>query len=110
MNNTMSYFKDNIKRLSEINLSISNPDNKMKQSNYDPVKYSKNQEIIREISFSRKISFNLLNNLNKGKNQRTNLLDKGYDNILIHSRLNSFGKISEKKLKEFIEFKDEFNQ
>ena len=42
MNNTMSYFKDNIKRLSEINLSISNPDNKMKQSNYDPVKYSKN--------------------------------------------------------------------
>ena len=109
MNNTMSYFKDNIKRLSEINFNISNPDTKMKQSNYDPVKYIKGKEIIRRVSFSRKMTYNFLNNLNMGKNQRTNILDKGVDNILIHSRLtNSFGKISEKKLKEFMEFKDDF--
>ena len=55
------------------------------------------------------MTYNFLNNLNMGKNQRTNILDKGVDNILIHSRLtNSFGVISEDKLKEFLELEDDF--
>ena len=32
-----------------------------------------------------------------------------YDNILIHSRFtNSFGEVQEEKLKEFLEFEDDF--
>ena len=107
---TMSYFKENIKRFSQIDLNINNPYVNMKQSNYDPVKYIKGKDLIRRVSVSRKIPFNLSNNLNDGKNQRIIGFDKGYDNILIQTRLtNSFGKISENKLKEFIEFQDEFN-
>ena len=110
ISDTMSYFKENIKRFSQIDLNINNPYINMKQSNYDPVKYIKGKDLIRRVSVSRKIPFNLSNNLNDGKNQRIIGFDKGYDNILIHTRLtNSFGKISENKLKEFIEFQDEFN-
>lgn len=110
ISDTMSYFKENIKRFSQIDLNINNPYINMKQSNYDPVKYIKGKDLIRRVSVSRKIPFNLSNNLNDGKNQRIIGFDKGYDNILIQTRLtNSFGKISENKLKEFIEFQDEFN-
>ena len=110
ISDTMSYFKENIKRFSQIDLNINNPYINMKQSNYDPVKYIKGKDLIRRVSVSRKIPFNLSNNLNDGKNQRIIGFDKGYDNILIHTRLtNSFGKITENKLKEFNEFQDEFN-
>ena len=110
ISDTMNYFKENIKRFSQIDLNINNPYINMKQSNYDPVKYIKGKDLIKRVSVSRKIPFNLSNNLNDGKNQRIIGFDKGYDNILIHTRLtNSFGKISENKLKEFIEFQDEFN-
>ena len=110
INNTMSYFKDNIKRFSQIDLNINNPYINMKQTNYDPIKYIKGKELIRRVSASRKIPYNLSINLNDGKNQKIIGFDKGYDNILINTRLtNSFGKISENKLKEFIEFQDEFD-
>ena len=106
INNTMSYFKDNIKRFSQIDLNLNNPYANMKQANYDPVKYIKGKELIKRVSVNRKIPYNLPINLNDGKNQKI----IGFDNILIHTRLtNSFGKISENKLKEFNEFQDEFN-
>lgn len=106
INNTMSYFKDNIKRFSQIDLNLNNPYANMKQANYDPVKYIKGKELIKRVSVNRKIPYNLPINLNDGKNQKI----IGFDNILIHARLtNSFGKISENKLKEFNEFQDEFN-
>jgi hypothetical protein len=110
--NTLSYFKDNIKRFNEIDLSISNPDTKMKKFNYDPVKYIKGKELIRRVSVNRKIPFNLYSNFTDGKNQDKGSENKmvSYDNILIHTRLtNSFGDISEKKLKEFLEFEDQFD-
>ena len=106
INNTMSYFKDNIKRFSQIDLNLNNPYANMKQANYDPVKYIKGKELIKRVSVNRKIPYNLPINLNDGKNQKI----IGFDNILIHTRLtNSFGKITENKLKEFNEFQDEFN-
>jgi hypothetical protein len=112
IDNTLSYFKDNIKRFTEIDVSISNPDTKMKKFNYDPVKYIKGKELIRRVSVSRKIPFNLPLNFTDGKNQDKGVENKmvSYDNILIHTRLtNSFGEITENKLKEFLEFEDEFD-
>ena len=120
MSNTVIGFKDNIKRFTEINLSISNPDTKMKKFNYDPVKYIKGKELIRRVSFNRTIPFNIPNNLNDAKNVKSRAYSSydlskfeknkfNYDNILTHSRItNSFGVIQEDKLKEFLEFEDDF--
>ena len=119
MNNTMSCFKDNTKRFSEIDNNISNPDTKMKKFNYDPVKYIKGKELIRRVSINRPIPFAFQNNLIDLKNTKIKSLtidmskfDKNkvnYDNILIHSRFtNSFGEVQEEKLKEFLEFEDDF--
>ena len=115
---TLSCFKDNIKRFTEIDMSISNPDTKMKKFNYDPVKYLKGKDLIRRVSINRTLSIPV--NLNDVKNLKikgnsTNEIPKfektkvNYDNILILSRLtNSFGEIQEEKLKEFLEFEDDF--
>ena len=121
MSNTMIYFKDNFKRFTEINKRISNPDTKMKQFNYDPVKYIKGKDIIRRVSVSRSLPFPIPINSNEVKNLKSkpsftpDLLkfDKNkvkIDNILTQSRLtNSFGEIKEDKLKEFLEFEDDFD-
>lgn len=115
---TLSCFKDNIKRFTEIDMSISNPDTKMKKFNYDPVKYLKGKDLIRRVSINRNLTIPV--NLNDVKNLKikgnsTNEIPKfektkvNYDNILILSRLtNSFGEIQEEKLKEFLEFEDDF--
>lgn len=121
MSNTMIYFKDNFKRFTEINKRISNPDTKMKQFNYDPVKYIKGKDIIRRVSVSRSLPFPIPINSNEVKNLKSrpsftpDLLkfDKNkvkIDNILTQFRLtNSFGEIKEDKLKEFLEFEDDFD-
>lgn len=130
ISNTLSCFKDNIKRFTEIDQSISNPDTKMKKFNYDPVKFIKGKELIRRVSISRTMPFTMPLNINDGKknlrlrmslgankiNKNNVINTKGenkkvnYDNILIHSRLtNSFGEIPENKLKEFLEIEDEFD-
>jgi hypothetical protein len=115
-NKTLSCFKDNIKRFTEIDVSISNPDTKMKKFNYDPVKYIKGKELIRRVSINRTVPFSIPININEGKKIRPRMsiyMNKNekvnIDNILTHSRLtNSFGVISEDKLKEFLEFEDDF--
>jgi hypothetical protein len=120
MSNTLSCFKDNVKRFTEIGKSISNPDTKMKKFNYDPVKYIKGKDLIRRVSVNRTIPFSLPSNLNDGKNiklrsatfsemPKSDLKKINFYNILMHSRLtNSFGEIQEDKLKEFLEFEDDF--
>ena len=116
---TLSCFKDNLKRFTEIETNISNPDTKMKKFNYDPVKFIKGKELIRRVSINRTMPFSLPGNIIDVKNIKSRYssidipkLDKlgfNYDNILIHTRItNSFGEVHENKLKEFLEFKDDF--
>ena len=122
ISNSLSCFKDNIKRFTEIDHSINNPNSKMKIFNYDPVKYIKGKELIKMISINRTMSSAIpSNDNNKNKRPRWSISIKNdsiqkaeskninYDNILMQSRLTtSFGKIPENKLKEFRDIEDDF--
>ena len=122
ISNSLSCFKDNIKRFTEIDHSINNPNSKMIFFNYDPVKYIKGKELIKQISINRTMSSTIpSNDNNKNKRprwsisiksdtmQKTESKNINYDNILMQSRLTtSFGKIPENKLKEFKDIEDDF--
>ena len=122
INSTLSYFKDNIKRFNEIDISISNPDSKMKIFNYDPVKYIKGKELIKKVSVHRTMTSTNSGLDNKHLRPRWSIYSKkeiitkvedknnNFDNILLHSRLtNSFGKIPDEKFKEFKDIEDDFS-
>ena len=119
---SLSCFKDNINRFSEIEYSLNSPNSKRRNTNYDPLKYMKEKDLIKRISVRRNSS--LVNGLSKEERKSPNSLwgwkndsinkkdDKmtgNLNNILSHSRLtNAFGNISEQKLEEFYNIEDDF--
>ena len=124
ISNSLSCFKDNIKRFTEIDHSINNPNSKMKIYNYDPVKYIKGKELIKMVSINKTMSSSIPSNDFKNNRPRWSISIKSdmiqkmeskdikkanYDNILVQSRLTtSFGKIPENKFKEFKDIEDDF--
>lgn len=120
INSALSCFKDSIKRFNEINNSITNPDSKMRIFNYDPIKFIKGKELIKNVSINRSMTFGnvkIHDNISKqskslySKNSfKSKAENNNFENILSHSRAtNSFGKIPDDKLKEFREIEDDFS-
>ena len=124
---SLSCFKDNIKRFSEIEYSINNPNSNRKTFNYDPLKYMKEKDLIKRISVRRSVVNSIyIPNKNKDQdnqrklsifswydNENKQVEDKkvnNFDNILSHSRLtNTFGDMPEDKLDEFYNIEDDFH-
>ena len=122
ISSSLSCFKDNIKRFSEIDYSLTNPNSKVETYNYDPLKYMKEKDIMKKISVRRisyeivpikeekkqkRYSFWTVGNDNIKKNEDKNI--SNLNNVYSQSRLtNSFGKISENKLEEFYKIEDDF--
>ena len=128
---SLSCFKNSIKRFAEIDYSLNNPNSKRRNSNYDPLKFMKEKDLIKNISI-RRMSFavpppkenvrqrghsiwgwgNKNENVQKVEEKRvTNInLNLNLNNVLTQSRLtNSFGNISEDKLDEFYNIDDDFS-
>ena len=122
ISSTLSCFKDNIKRFSEIEYSLNNPNSKRRNTNYDPLKYMKEKDLIKRISVRRNSSLvkapnkeerNSRNSLWGWKNDSVQKKDDkmtgNLNNILSHSRLtNAFGNLPEQKLEEFYNIEDDF--
>ena len=118
ISSSLSCFKDNRKRFAEIEYSLSNPNSKRKTFNYDPLKYMKEKDIIKQISVKRRnMDYGGISN-KEDKLQRISVLgtqkveDKAISNlynVLSQSRLtNSFGNMPESKLEEFFNIEDDF--
>ena len=122
ISSTLSCFKDNLKRFSEIEYSLNNPNSKRRNTNYDPLKYMKEKDLIKRISVRRNSSLvktsnkeerNSRNSLWGWKNESVQKKDDkmtgNLNNILSHSRLtNAFGNLPENKLEEFYNIEDDF--
>jgi hypothetical protein len=122
ISSSLSCFKDNIKRFSEIEYSFNNPNSKRRNSNYDPLKYMKEKDLIKRISVRRNASLLGALNIEDGKQHKHTKFGRknesiqkeekpigNLNNILSHSRLtNSFGNLSENKLEEFYNIEDDF--
>ena len=122
ISSTLSCFKDNIKRFSEIEYSLNNPNSKRRNTNYDPLKYMKEKDLIKRISVRRNSSLvkapnkeerNSRNSLWGWKNDSVQKKDDkmtgNLNNILSHSRLtNAFGNLPEKNLEDFYNIVDDF--
>ena len=122
ISSSLSCFKDNIKRFSEIEYSLNNPNSKRRNTNYDPLKYMKEKDLIKRISIRRNSSLVKVPNKEE-RNSRSSLwgwknesvpkkddkMTGNLNNILSHSRLtNAFGNLSEQKLEEFYNIEDDF--
>ena len=122
ISSSLSCFKDNIKRFSEIEYSFNNPNSKRRNSNYDPLKYMKEKDLIKRISVRRNSSLvkapnkeerNSRNSLWGWKNESIQKKDDkmtgNLNNILSNSRLtNAFGNLPEQKLEDFYNIEDDF--
>ena len=121
ISSSLSCFKDSIKRFSEIDYNLNNPNSKAEMYNYDPLKYMKEKDMIKKISVRRmsydivpikeeerkkKYSFWGLGNEKTKKIEDKNI--NNLNNVYSQSRItNSFGKISESKLEEFLSMEDD---
>ena len=126
ISSSLSCFKDNLKRFAEIDYSLSNPNSKLKNFNYDPLKFIKEKNLIKKISGKRNMSCAIIpiynddkpnnkgtgkkkENLQKQKNDEKKKNIHNLNNILIQSRLtNAFGEMPEDKLEEFFNIEDDF--
>ena len=125
ISSSLSCFKNSIKRFAEIDYSLNNPNSKRKNSNYDPLKYMKEKDLIKNIS-ARRMSYAVPSSKEDLKQHRYSIWTWGtknenvqnveekkvsnLNNVLSHSRLtNSFGNIPEDKLEEFFNIDDDFS-
>lgn len=122
ISSSLSCFKDNTKRFSEIEYSLNNPNSKRRNTNYDPLKYMKEKDLIKRISVKRNTSLVGIQ-VDDGKQRKYSIFGWKNDsvikkdekplgnlnNILSNSRLtNSFGNLPEQKLDEFYNIEDDF--
>ena len=125
ISSSLSCFKNSIKRFAEIDFSLNNPNSKRRNSNYDPLKFMKEKDLIKTIS-GRRMSFAVPPPKEEVKPHRYSIWGWGkknenvqkveekkvsnLNNILTQSRLtNSFGKLPEDKLDEFYDIDDDFS-
>lgn len=120
---SLSCFKTSMKRFEEIEYRLSNPNSKGKNFIYDPLKYMKEKDLIKQISGRRTLSVaptikkeeeirpkkhSLFSSRNEQASKDTEKKRNLY-NILSQCRLtNAFGNISESKLEEFFNIEDDF--
>ena len=131
LSSSLSCFSNIEERFKEIKKNYDNPNINKENITYDPLKYMNEKDLMKKISSNRrlttsgKFSFKKNNNQNFGDSKYPNhgpmtislkplnenkeyFLIENYDNIYVNSRItNSFGDISEEKLKEFYDFEDD---
>ena len=123
ISNTLKCFKNTMMRFKEISNSVYNPNANRNTFNYDPMKFMKENDLIKKILISREDTAKS-QNYNRHRNSRhtffgfgneqrrkkEKLQEKNVDNIALHSRkTNSFGDLPEEVLKEFYDIEDEFS-
>ena len=122
ISNTLKCFKNTMLRFSEISNSVYNPNANRNTFNYDPMKFMKEKDMIKNIIISREDTAKNINIKQKisrhtffgfGNEQRRNKeknKEKNVDNITVHSRkMNSFGDLTKEVLEEFKDIEDEFS-
>ena len=118
ISSTLSCFKENSKRFEELEYSFNDPNSKRKNFIYDPLKYMKEKDFIKQISIKKCMSFPTPQFKEDDKKRKTvykcdNILKKeisgNINNILSQARsTNSFGNLPEKKMEEFFNIEDDF--
>ena len=135
ISSSVSCFNNIEGRFTEIKKNYDNPNINKDSITYDPLKYMNEKDLMKKISSNRKLttSGNIHSSFKKGSNQNGNdsknanhnpmtmslkplnenkeyFLIENYDNIYVNTRMtNSFGEITEEKLKEFYDFEDDFD-
>ena len=133
LSTSLSCFKNNLERFTEIKNNFYNPNINKENITYDPIKYMNEKDLMKKISHTRKLTVNPYYSSKKSGNQNNGETKKNnqraisvslntvnekneymgienYNNIYINSRMtNSFGDIKEEKLQEFYEFEDDFD-
>ena len=132
LSTSLSCFKNNQERFTEIKTNFYNPNINKENITYDPMKYMNEKDLMKKISTNRKFTINVFhaskqisnqnigdkkNNhraqtfyIKQGKEIKEYVGIENYDNIYVNSRMtNSFGDIKQEKIVEFNEFKDDFD-